>query len=319
MSSKRFCSIWAITVLAGIVAIVGSSLWLDHYALFGDPKGKVRKVYRSERTSKYLHSFRYVPSNFDGLLLGASISANWDTSRLKSARVYNASILGANFFEEALIADNALSAGRIHWVIACVHPYLTNTHGRKSEYMTPEEYRSALGSLNLFIEEAAKLLTDHGLMTGRYNEYGAYDYTGDPDFEKTHGSQSDPNAVRRAMQVYIDQRIKSGKPEAQFSISPGALDDLRGIFATATQHGAKVLVVYPPIYSFRFEVERADWEAYWSTLATVIPPEATVLNFNLPPYDVGRADITNFHDSRHLSKKYAVYLVSELDRFLAEH
>jgi len=50
-----------------------------------------------------------VPANFDAVLIGSSMSANWNTSKIKALRVYNESMSAANIVEEKALVDHALS------------------------------------------------------------------------------------------------------------------------------------------------------------------------------------------------------------------
>jgi len=292
--------------LLGAAVIVGSSLSLDPYGLFLQPRGAHRQVFASERTSKYLLARRYVPANFDALLLGGSISSNWNTQLIQHPRVYNASISGANLSEEKLIADEVLAEAKLRWLVLCVHPYLTMTRGRKTEYMTPREYWSALGSLDLFFVEGSKLLVDSGLKADHHNEFGDSDYT------------SPGKGAREQTDAYIEERRRSGKPHHMFNIAPGALDDFRDLVARAAAAGVRLAVVYPPVYKPRFDVERGDWEGYWRKVELLLPPGTRYLNFNAPQFDAERDDFANFQDGAHLRRAYADKLVLRIGALLQD-
>ncbi len=293
MTSNRYCWLLLLGTLLGVLTVVGSSVALDHYGLFGEPRGTLHKVYGSERTGKYLLARRYVPANFDALMIGGSISSNWNTKLLARPRLYNASISGGNLSEEKLIAEQVIAQNRLKWLVLCIHPYLTMTRGRKTEYMTPREYWSALGSLDLFFVEASKLLVDSGIKSDRHNEYGDSNYA------------KDSAAARKVTEDYIRERRRSGKPHPNFTVAPGAFDDLRDLVRQATARGIRLAVVYPPVYKPRFDVERVDWEAYWRKVEAFFPPGTRYLNFNAPEFDAQRDNFANFQDGAHLSRTYA--------------
>lgn len=304
MTSRRYCWLLLLGTLLGAVCVVGSSLALDHYGLFREPHGKLHKIYGSERTSKYLLAHRYVPANFDALMLGGSVTSNWNTALIARPRLYNASISGGNLSEEKLIAEKVLTRGKLDWLVVCIHPYLTMTHGRKTEYMTPREYWSALGSLDLFYVEAAKLLADSGLTTDHHNEYGDANYS------------RFSSRARQSTEDYIRTRGRERVPHRMFTVAPGAFEDLRELVREATTHGIRLAVIYPPVYKPRFDVERADWEAYWRQVERFFPPETRYLNFNAPMFDSARADFKNFEDGTHLSRSFADALVPHIGELL---
>jgi hypothetical protein len=306
VTSKLYCWFLLLGVLLGALGVVGSSLALDHYGLFREPRGTLHKVYGSERTGKYLLARRYVPANFNALMIGGSVTSNWNTKLVAEPRLYNASISGGNLSEEKLIAEQVMAARKLDWLVLCIHPYLTMTRGRKTEYMTPREYWSALGSIDLFYVEAAKLLADGGFRADHHNEYGDANY------------RRDWTRARQIADDYIRQRRSNGRPHRMFGVAPGALDDLRALVSQARAGGTRLAVVYPPVYKPRFDVERADWEAYWHKVDAFFPPGTRYLNFNDPEFDAGRADFANFEDGTHLSRNYADVLVPRIAELLKD-
>src|SRR5205814_8068030 len=115
------------------------------------------------------------PKNFDGVLVGSSISGNWNTANIRGYRVYNASLSGGNAAEEALILDNVLDRGRIRLAIFIVHPAMGDGHDPKSGSMNPQEYWGALGSIPLLQSYGARLLGGVGLHRNECDAFGVYD------------------------------------------------------------------------------------------------------------------------------------------------
>src|ERR1043166_9065165 len=70
-------------------AVAGANRLVNRYGGFGDVRGRQLVVGENDRTTKYLFARNYIPSNFDGLLLGSSITGNWNTAAIRSHRVYN--------------------------------------------------------------------------------------------------------------------------------------------------------------------------------------------------------------------------------------
>jgi hypothetical protein len=79
---------WLIFTTLGIVGLFGANLLLsyalDVYGILRDPHGRslatsgLHIPTTDDRISKYLLNQRYVPSNFDGLLIGSSTTGNWN-------------------------------------------------------------------------------------------------------------------------------------------------------------------------------------------------------------------------------------------------
>src|SRR4051812_32482242 len=104
---------WLLLVIGLIAAIGGAAtglvVRLDPWGLYRDPRGRELRTYGDARVAKYLLSARYVPANFNAVLIGSSMTANWDVSRLKRVRTYNESLNGANVVEEKAVVEQALA------------------------------------------------------------------------------------------------------------------------------------------------------------------------------------------------------------------
>ena len=125
--------------LCMVAAIVLVNMYIDIYGIFRNAKGRHLPVYGDERIAKYLLSEKFVPENFDALLIGTSVSANWKTSDISDFRVYNESVDGGVIAEEKTIADNALLSSHIRLVLLLVQPYLTASDEFKTVQLTPRE------------------------------------------------------------------------------------------------------------------------------------------------------------------------------------
>src|ERR1700758_724776 len=103
---------WIIITIASTLTAVGiaaaMAYAIDPYGVFRNPRGRKLAIYFSPRKSKFFLNQRYVPSNFDGLIVGASSSGNWEAPYLSGARIYNESLFGANAVEERIIVNQAL-------------------------------------------------------------------------------------------------------------------------------------------------------------------------------------------------------------------
>src|ERR1700712_5296696 len=120
-SYKKFLIKYTIISLVIVGLIAGLNYYIDIYGLFRGKKDRV--MYINERTSKYLFSMRYIPENFEGFIIGPSLSANLNPEAIRSYKVYNASIMGANISELNYLVDNLIEKGKMKFAIICLGPY----------------------------------------------------------------------------------------------------------------------------------------------------------------------------------------------------
>jgi hypothetical protein len=121
---------------------------IDDYGLFFKDN---RKIYtaENERTSKYLFTYNYIPSYFNGLLLGSSLGDQINTSLLKGYEIFNLSMNGANTTELYILLNNVLKQeDQIKVIILTLHEYVTETSGRKTSHMVPQEFYASFSSID---------------------------------------------------------------------------------------------------------------------------------------------------------------------------
>src|SRR5258708_1315500 len=102
---------WLLMTLGSVVVVAASvvalNVSLDIYGIFRDPHGRQLPVYGDERIAKYLLCDSYVPANFNALLVGSSVTANWKSGLIRTLRVYNTSVNGGNIVEEKAMVELA--------------------------------------------------------------------------------------------------------------------------------------------------------------------------------------------------------------------
>ncbi|MET3130536.1 hypothetical protein AAKU55_000793 [Oxalobacteraceae bacterium GrIS 1.11] len=300
--AKIWCLKFLTLVLSAAGLIAATNYAVDFYGLFQDPSGKKLVSYSNERTAKYLFSYRYIPANFDGILIGSSISANWDMSKIHGAHLYNASISGGNISEEKLIADNVLARKNIKMVIFCIHPYLTETHGRKSGYMDTREYWGALGSIQLFREYANLLLARSHPLEAKFDENGRFDF----EAEAALAAKAQPHPGPKEMSAAT----------TSFTVDEKAYVEYAQLVASARANGARIVAFIPPIYAGVYNVDPAKYEAYFARMSALFLPNERVLNFNRPAYASYTGSAATFFDGSHLTTEAADFFSSELARAL---
>lgn len=296
-----WCAAYFAIVVAIIAMVAGVNFAIDFYGLFRDSSHRSIRLYANERTGKYLLGFRYIPQNFDGVVIGTSVSQNWDVPRVGSIRVYNASVSGANISEEKLIADNAFARGHMRLAIFCLSPYMTLSHGRKTAYMTPSEVWGALGSIQLLRDYTGATLARLRGTAPSTSEDGAgrIDVEGGDQEERWRGV-----------------RNKSEAPIEEFKVDEQAVREYAELLRTAQAHGARVVAFTAPVYGPAYDAQRKAYEAYLVRMRRLFAPQDLIIDFNAPRYAAYTHDPATFIDGTHLSPKGAAYFSQELTRRL---
>lgn len=297
--TRTACVRWNALVVVATVAIAalvaGLNYRLNLYGVFGNPAGKKLVVYDNERTTKYLFSYNYIPANFDAVLVGTSISDNWDTSHIGGMRVYNASINGGNISEEALLLRNILGRTHPRAVLFVIHPYLTESSGRKSGYMNAQEYWGALGSIQLMRVYWNKFLISRHNQRQEFNDFGQDDY-------EVHAA---PAALQEMMNA----------GEAM-PVDPAAIQEYRELLDRARATGANIVGVIPPVSAELWKRQRDAYQAYYAQILPLFHADEPVIDFNSSEFSSLRNDPANFPDGIHLSRAAAAQVVDALNEKL---
>lgn len=293
------CGRWNALVVVATVAVAafvaGLNYHLNLYGVFGNPAGKKLVVYDNERTTKYLFSYNYIPVNFDAVLVGTSISDNWDTSHIAGMRVYNASINGGNISEEALVLRNILDRTHPRTVLFVIHPYLTESSGRKSGYMNAQEYWGALGSIQLMRVYWNKFLISHHAHRQEFNDFGQDDY--------------DVHVAPAALQEILNS-------DEAMPVDPIAMKQYRELLDSARISGARIMGVIPPVSDELWKRQSGSYQAYYAQILPLFHSDEPVIDFNSTEYSILRSNAANFPDGVHLSRSAATQVVDALNEKL---
>jgi hypothetical protein len=308
VTSKQFIGLVFAGLIAAGAVIVPLNMCADIYGLFRSAAGRRVVVSGEARTSKYLHSFRYIPENFDGVLLGSSVSENLATKDFRGYRIYNASINGGNVEDVKPIADNIYRRGNLKLTILCIHRYLTNDHARKTDLMTPKQYWGALGSPQLLTAYLSRVAVRLGLVPSKFDEYGSVDY----------GSEPGADSVRKSIETTVAELQRGTATVGNYYIDPVALADLKDVIATARRHSRQLVIVYPPVPEPVLALRAAEYARYRDTINALLYPQDLVVDFNGAGYEGIRTNPANFVDAVHLSKAGAAVVVSEVSKLVDE-
>lgn len=282
---------WILAALGSLLlsssVVVGSSYALDIFGIFHDSKGKQLAVEHNERTAKLLLNVRYVPSNFDALLVGGSSTSNWRMSALDFASFYNESLYGSNNAEEKRLVDEALAKGQFRYAICLINPYMLQSH-EFHEGGGESPRREALGSVNLLREEFyGELRRTRGTPSPYWPDGGSAmpATTGIVDPFLSYTFQYDPIALRAFQQM---------------------LDELRS-------KGTRIIFLETPVYEPVYEKHRAEFDRFYASFPLRREDEP-LIDFNLPKYAEFRSDPSRWVDPPHLNDASAVLASEELNK-----
>ena len=306
MTSKIFIIRITISFLVFFTSFVSYNWYQDEFGLFGR-RNSIR-ILSGEKSSKYLLSFRYIPENFNGILIGPSVSAHLDTRQISEHKVYNLSMNGANITELKYAADNVLKSGEIDFIIICLYYYSTMNSGMKDTQIRPMVYWESL-----FSEVAIHMLKARLVHTLKPNapgpltesEYGWYNYNFDL-------------SKKIDLKKIVEKYLVSGRKE--IPIDPVAVQDLQSIVNLAHEKNIQVFAFYYPLYHpFRKPfIENQSWENYQKAMNGVFRDDDIVWDMNIPQYDFFTKDASNYSDG-HLSIKGADLLVEDINKKISEN
>lgn len=296
MTSRQFFVATVALISLFSFSFFSLNLYLNDFGLFGDRESI--KIVTIEKTSKYLMSFRYIPDNFEGILIGPSSSANLDTGTIENAKIYNMSMQGGNISELKFATDNVLHLGEIKYLIICLYPYITKNSGVKSYQIHEKEYWGSLFSMIPVKLHVKRMMNLVGLPDAFHaSEWGYNDF----NVHNKHIKFAD-----------IAKKIKPD-PAASIVVDPVAYSELADIINEARIKGVKILAFYHPIYykSFQNFKKSGSWEYYQGKMNPLFDSSTDIVwDMNTPEYQYITGDVRSYSDG-HLSN-YGAELVVEV-------
>ena len=294
---------WLLTLISAVLLVAGGTVatnaWLDIYGIFRDPHGRRLLVSGDERIAKYLLSERYVPANFDSVLIGSSVSANWKVDKIAPLHVYNDSLDGGNIVEAKCLVDQALSRPGIRVALMIVQPYLTYSHEFETVALTPRERHAALGSLSLWDAYQSRIRIRLHREKQIIDEYGSEDFL-------TTATELNP----------VLKRLMEGSGD--FTVDPVALASYRDVVEALRAHGVQIVFVVPPVEERLFVGKKAAFQRYFETIRPMITPQDNLIDFTSDEFASFRADPQNFLDGIHLLPDGAAKVVSVINTRIAD-
>jgi hypothetical protein len=289
-----------------VIVVFGAfNYYRDEFGLFRDVEGRKIRIYTSERVVKYLLSFRYIPINYNGIIVGPSLSDEFDPSKLDRYKIYNLSIAGGNISQVRLCAENVIRRGNIKLLIVCLDPFLTRESGLNDRRLAPRMCWSVLGSTFTFRYYWDKV--ERTLFPQKDTFADSYD--------------GKCNLAKKNMQKHLDPATEINafadsivQTKAKLTIDPRAFDELAELLRMARQNNVRIFAFYYPQPAKVTRAWNGQYRQYQEKIDTLFTPRDTLCDFNSDAYRAFREDYTNYSDQGHLSIKGADFLVGELNK-----
>lgn len=282
-----------------LIASVAMNMSIDIYGIFRNANGRHLAVYGDERVAKYLLSEKYVPANFNAILIGSSVSANWNTGKISGFRVYNESIDGGNIIEEKAIADQALASSRIQVAILIVHPYLTASHDFNTVQLTPQENLGALGSQSLLDAYKAAARVKLHLEKPQFDEFGSEDF-GD---------------IPQKMNPHLQKLMTPG---TEFSIDDSAAKAYSALVDELHSLNVRIVYVIPPVSESVLAGKASAFADYSRTMLANKQAQDRVIDFTSEEFSDFRRNPDNFKDGVHMTNQSAREVVAAIGARLSD-
>jgi hypothetical protein len=282
---------------------------LDTYGLFRPVAGREIRVYHEERISKFLLMQRYVPANYNGLIIGTSLSDNLDitafNSQDKRLRFYNGSIMGANISEVRKVAEAGM-AGGIRNMIFCVSPYQFKNTGAKEVQLDTKLYYGALGSWNLYETYGIALLRTLELAPQKYPRQHI-NADGVNNFTERYRARDVGERIHQVANIH------RGK---DFGIDPEALAEFRLLIDTLKKSNVNLLVYFHPVPEQLYAAQSEAYRKFEGLVRDVVGNEKILLDLNAPAWETFTNDYANYIDNGHLSERgQAKVTISVMEAF----
>jgi len=303
MTSKKFVIRTAGVVIVFTMVYGAVNAYVDPFGLFR-AKNEIG-IWTREKTTKYLLSFKYIPDNFNGVLIGPSVSANLNTKHLDAAKIYNLSMNGGNISEIKYPTDNVLKCSRMKCMIICLYPYLTKNSGLKGSQIDKKEYWGSVFSLLPIKVYLIRFLK-------RFSKK--------PDpFHDSSWGYSDFNVFKKNVNFKEIIKRKNVLPGSidTVAIDTIALSELKSVINLAHDRNVKVVAYYFPIYYDFFKgYTHHAWLYYQTEMNKLFNENDMVWDMNTPEFDYIRKDMEAYSDG-HLSNQGAAEVLKVIDEKLA--
>jgi len=301
MTSKKFIFTTFTIFFLITLTIVGTNYYFDDFGLFRSHSE--RRIWAREKTSKYLMSYKYIPENFDAVLVGSSVSANMDTRKLSSYKVYNLSMNSGNITELKYPLDVLIESGKIKAVIFCLYDYTTKDSGVKGNQLSEKEYWGSLYSTIPFDVLKNKI---------KYKLLNREDV-----FKESDNGFNNFNIIKRYIRFEDIITTYMKKPKTDMKIDNIAFEEFRYVVNNLHKKNVKIYGYFYPIYKDWFEIyeKNGSWKVYKTKISSVFKDKDMIIDMNTKEFDnISRSK--NCYIDGHLSDEGAAEVLKVINELV---
>jgi len=305
---EKYFKILLLSCVGVLSVFVLINVFLDIFGLNGFRNKEKVRVYGEERFSKYLMTFHHIPQNFEGIILGPSLSANLDPAYISADNYFNASLMGARMDNILALTTSILdNNGTIKKAIICIHPYVTSDSGAgELDFMNPDNYWKAYGSVNLLQIYGIGLIRYFDLWPNKYPK-NQYKTNGTNQFEELFRVEDVAGRIAKEVNTVTISDFDIGDKQRVAFQKLVAILQANGIESFIYFHP----VPYP-IYQVHYEKLDGFWEDIFKGIDVQQGGPLDFYNFNKTSFSDFSNDLTNYIDHGHLSKKGQQRMMEEI-------
>ncbi|MDW7696023.1 hypothetical protein R9C00_29550 (plasmid) [Flammeovirgaceae bacterium SG7u.111] len=292
LSNVSFFYWFLITTLGSLLLVFAINYTIDIYGLYASVKGESKKVYYNERKSKLLLSKNYIPTNYNTILIGPSLSDNINVSYFSDEElsIYNASMMGAKINELVPIVKNFVEKGGQN-IIICLHPYLTDSY-KELDSQEKNNYMIVLGSLDLYRSYLLMLLDGTSVKNKiSKNDIDQYGFNNYYSFLKVADVKK---KIEEEAALHQDEEIKVG---------PKALTSLETILLFLKKNNVRCMGYFHPIPEGIYNKNKQNYANFQHSIQSVFEKsKMKTIDFNTPKFKDFTSNYNNYIDHGHLSE-----------------
>lgn len=302
MTFKSYTKQFIIILITCILLTVSFNIYINEFGLFGNKKNRNIRVHTDEKTTKYLLSFNYIPNNFNGILVGPSLSDQMiDTKKISNStyNIYNLSMNSANVTELKFAIDNVIENGNMKLFLICLDPYITKNSGIKSSQINPKEYYATLGSIFTIKYYIRKYLDiKKGNKSVFYDSYWGYSNN---EYDKI--DENSTLNINKTLNKLDNNEYDINK----LVIDKMAYSELSSILNEIRNDNIQILAYYHPTPKRIFEhpLYKQHYNIYRKKIDRLLTENDIIIDFTQNKYDYIRSNDDSYSDGAHLSKNGA--------------
>lgn len=307
LSTRVFISFALLLAMAVIIGFSALNYSVNDFGLWRS-RDQVR-IWKLEKTSKFLLAHRYIPENYPAILVGSSVSDNIDPRDISAIKLYNLSMAGGNMSEIGKAVRLYLARAKSPQIMVVnLHPYMLATTGAKSFQVHGKEYYGSLFSALPVIVWAYKI----GNLVGIGGAEFDHSYAGWQNLERT--------TPKQALNLHPKEMLEDCRKENWQGdlIDPNAYQELDDVLKLARARGVQIIAYFHPYIKAQWDVYHACGKGpfFIQEMQKLFKSGEIAIDFNTPTYQAITAREDLRLDLAHMTNEGSTMIAKEIDKVL---